>query len=58
MVPEKSKKTASVKSWRHCLDTLHDTATSESEGESLSADVPLVAFGVKKKSLYYNYPIG
>ena len=30
------------------LDILRGTATCESEGESLSADVHLVAFGVKK----------
>ena len=48
MVPEKSKNNASVKSWRQRLDILRGTATRENEGESLSADVHLVAFGVKK----------
>ena len=48
MVPEKSKNNASVKSWRQRLDILGGTATSENEGESQSADVHLVAFGVKK----------
>ena len=47
-VPEKSKKSVSGKSWRERLDILRGTATCESEGESLSADVHLVAFGVKK----------
>ena len=48
MVPAKSKKNASVKSWRPRLDILRGTATSETEGESLSSDIHLVAFGVKK----------
>ena len=47
-VPEKSKKSVSGKSWGERLDILRGTATCESEGESLSADVHLVAFGVKK----------
>ena len=48
MVPEKSKKNASVNSWRQRLDILHCAATSETEGESRSADVHFVASGVKK----------
>ena len=37
-----------IKTWRQRLDILRGTAISETEGESLSADIHLVAYGVAK----------
>ena len=47
-VQKKSNKNKVIKTWRHRLDILRGTAISETEGESLSADIHLVAYGVAK----------
>ena len=44
-----SSKNQKKKTWRQRLNTLRGTATSESDGEVLSADIHLVAFGVAKR---------
>ena len=43
-----SSKNQKKKTWRQRLNILRGTATSESDGEVLSADIQLVAFGVAK----------
>ena len=43
-----SSKNQKKKIWRQLLNILRGTATSESDGEVLSTDIHLVAFGVAK----------
>ena len=47
-VTYKSQKNNVAKTWRQRLNILRGTAVSENEGESLSADVHLVAYGLAK----------
>ena len=50
-VTDKTKKNNAAKSWRRRLNILRGTAVNDNEGESLSADVHLVAYGLAKKVL-------
>ena len=47
-VQKKSNNNKVIRTWRQRLDILRGTAISETEGESLSADIHLVAYGVAK----------
>ena len=53
-VTDKTKKNNAAKTWRQRLNILRGTAVNDNEGESLSADVHLVAYGLSKKVTGYS----